>query len=96
MRSLSISCLALMLSSAHSWTAQTQTRATTTTSFVRLSMASVPSDDDPCWQDLYDDDCSMSSAYSASFVAGKWVKSMPCASGLDEVGYVMFRLLPVF
>jgi hypothetical protein len=43
--------------------------------------------EDPCWQDLYDDDCSMSSVYSASFVAGKWIKSMPCASGLDEVRF---------
>ena len=39
--------------------------------------------DNPCWQDIYDDDCSMSNAYSANFVAGKWIKSMPCAAGIE-------------
>ncbi|CAB9517858.1 expressed unknown protein [Seminavis robusta] len=48
-------------------------------------LQSVPeTTEDPCWQDLYDEDCAMSSVYSASFVAGKWIKSMPCAKGLDE------------
>ena len=37
----------------------------------------------PCWQDFYDDDCSMSTIYGASFIAQDWIKSMPCASGLD-------------
>ena len=39
--------------------------------------------DDPCWQNIYDDDCSMSSIYAASFVAGDWIKSMPCGQGLE-------------
>jgi hypothetical protein len=39
--------------------------------------------ENPCWQDIYDDDCSMSSVYSAHFVAGKWIKSMPCAAGIE-------------
>ena len=58
---------------------------------LQLSMSTSPGDttEDPCWQDLYDDDCSMSSVYSASFVAGKWIKSMPCASGLDEVSAIV-------
>ena len=28
----------------------------------------------PCWQDIYDDDCSMSNIYAANFVASKWIK----------------------
>jgi len=40
-------------------------------------------DSNPCWQDFYDDDCSMSAIYAASFVAKDWIKSMPCASGLE-------------
>jgi hypothetical protein len=32
----------------------------------------------PCWQDIYDDDCSMESIYAANFIASKWIKSMPC------------------
>ena len=62
-----------------------------------LKMSSSPDapleSEDPCWQDLYDDDCSMSSIYSASFVAGKWIKSMPCASSLDEVWKGVIRPL---
>lgn len=41
------------------------------------------SGDNPCWQDLYDDDCSMESIYAASFVASKWIKSMPCGAGIE-------------
>jgi len=37
----------------------------------------------PCWQDIYDDDCSMSTIYSASFVAMDWIKDLPCAKGKD-------------
>lgn len=39
--------------------------------------------ENPCWQDLYDDDCSMSNAAAASFIAAKWIKSMPCGAGLE-------------
>jgi hypothetical protein len=38
---------------------------------------------DPCWEDIYDDDCVMSSVAAASFVAGEWIKRMPCAAGLE-------------
>ena len=36
----------------------------------------------PCWQDIYDDDCSMDTVYQASFVASEWLKRLPCAAGL--------------
>jgi hypothetical protein len=42
---------------------------------------------DPCWQNLLDSDCNMSNMYASSFVAGKWIKSMPCAAGI-EVGRI--------
>lgn len=40
-------------------------------------------DKNPCWQDLYDYDCAMSTIYSASFVAKDWLRSMPCANGVE-------------
>jgi hypothetical protein len=39
--------------------------------------------DDPCWQNMLDDDCSMGNIYAANFVAGKWIKSMPCGQGIE-------------
>mmetsp|Transcript_33509 Transcript_33509/g.77244 ORF Transcript_33509/g.77244 Transcript_33509/m.77244 type:complete len:101 (+) Transcript_33509:1824-2126(+) len=47
------------------------------------SFSSEMDPENPCWQDIYDDDCSLTSAYSASFIASKWIKSMPCAKGID-------------
>ena len=40
-------------------------------------------EESPCWQDFYDDDCAMTSAEAATFVASKWIKSMPCAEGIE-------------
>jgi len=40
--------------------------------------------DNPCWQDLYDDDCSMESVYAANFIASEWIKGMPCAAGIED------------
>jgi hypothetical protein len=42
----------------------------------------------PCWQDFYDEDCETNFA-AASFVASKWIKSMPCGAGI-EVGCATF------
>lgn len=39
--------------------------------------------EDPCWQNMLDDDCSMGNIYAANFVAGKWIKSMPCGEGVE-------------
>lgn len=38
----------------------------------------------PCWQDIYDEDCSMDNAYAASFVASEWLKKMPCGEGIED------------
>lgn len=40
-------------------------------------------EDDPCWQNLYDDDCAMTNANLAVFKASVWVKSLPCAQGME-------------
>ena len=40
-------------------------------------------EDNPCWQDIYDEDCSMDNAYAASFVASEWLKKMPCGEGIE-------------
>jgi len=69
-------------SAARRFTASSSCQSSTT---VQLRMTSTPTDEDPCWQDLYDDDCAMERVNHAYFVAGKWIKSMPCANGLDEV-----------
>mmetsp|Transcript_48201 Transcript_48201/g.54573 ORF Transcript_48201/g.54573 Transcript_48201/m.54573 type:complete len:150 (+) Transcript_48201:65-514(+) len=42
-----------------------------------------PSCHSPCWQDIYDADCTMDS-FSARFVASDWIKELPCVQGLGE------------
>lgn len=37
----------------------------------------------PCWEDFYDDDCVMTNAASAAFIAAEWIKGMPCAKGME-------------
>ena len=32
---------------------------------------------------IFDEDCAMDTVYSASFIARDWIKSMPCAAGVD-------------
>lgn len=68
--------------------------------FLRLSKKDTPTtqtttEDDPCWQDLYDEDCSMDKAYAATFVAADWIKSMPCGEGIEvratRLGYALRR-----
>lgn len=41
-------------------------------------------EDDPCWQNVYDDDCAMTTANLAFFRASVWVKGMPCAQGIED------------
>ena len=63
---------------------------------------SFTTDTNPCWQDLYDDDCSMSTIYASSFVAKDWIKSLPCANGLEVSIWILdedtnhFHLIWVF
>jgi hypothetical protein len=57
----------------------------------RRAVSASSNENNPCWQDLYDDDCSMESVFAASFVASKWIKSMPCAAGLEVSTIVRIR-----
>jgi len=71
----------------------------TTSSFLMINPLSIPTtalhadsqmdvDDNhfnPCsWQEIWDDDCDMSSIFAASFIAKDWIKSMPCAAGIED------------
>jgi hypothetical protein len=37
----------------------------------------------PCWQDIYDEDCTMDSIFSAGFVPSEWIKQLPCGAGME-------------
>lgn len=37
----------------------------------------------PCWQDMYDEDCAMETIFAAQYVASDWIKKLPCAKGLE-------------
>jgi hypothetical protein len=77
----SITLLIIILPSALGWMYQpANVRSTMMTLKIGREQETT---DNPCWQDLYDDDCSMSSIAAASFVASKWIKSMPCAAGIE-------------
>lgn len=80
---LSIAFLSSQLTSANAWTTRT-TSSVRVPAFLRSSSASNEDVDNPCWQDIWNYDCAMSNIYSAAFIAGDWVKSMPCASGLVD------------
>ena len=73
----------------HGWTSIKYSPTATAKSLVKLSATakSTEEESNPCWQDIYDDDCAMSNAFAANFVAGKWIKGMPCAEGI-EVGLI--------
>merc|ERR1711935_855926 len=47
------------------------------------SKSSVDNELNPCWQDIYDADCTMDSIFSARFVASEWIKELPCGSGME-------------
>ena len=47
----------------------------------------------PCWQDIYDADCTMDSIFSARFVASEWIKELPCAQGMEVSRVVSCRVV---
>ena len=51
--------------------------------------------DTPCWQDIWSYDCAMSTAYSAAFVPGDWIKKLPCALGLAVRSLPLTSLTPL-
>mmetsp|Transcript_28201 Transcript_28201/g.46710 ORF Transcript_28201/g.46710 Transcript_28201/m.46710 type:complete len:132 (+) Transcript_28201:183-578(+) len=86
MRNMMLAGLFATTANAFTTPAFVRPSTTTTTTSARLSMSKVPLEEgeNPCWQDLYDDDCSMESVYAANFVAAKWIKGMPCAAGIED------------
>eukprot|EP00534_Pseudo-nitzschia_fraudulenta_P002193 CAMPEP_0201115892 /NCGR_PEP_ID=MMETSP0850-20130426/308_1 /ASSEMBLY_ACC=CAM_ASM_000622 /TAXON_ID=183588 /ORGANISM="Pseudo-nitzschia fraudulenta, Strain WWA7" /LENGTH=99 /DNA_ID=CAMNT_0047379807 /DNA_START=249 /DNA_END=548 /DNA_ORIENTATION=- len=62
---------------------------------VRMESSQSNSDGDysPCWQDIYDADCTMDS-FSARFVPSEWIKELPCGSGMEDCDFPEDTLLP--
>ena len=74
----------LQLQFAHGWTSIKYPPSTPRGLMLRSATAkSTEEESNPCWQDIYDDDCAMSNAFAANFVAGNWIKGMPCAEGIE-------------
>ena len=48
-----------------------------------LLRSSLVTEDDISWQDIWNYDTAMSTIYSTAFIAGDWIKSLPCAVGID-------------
>jgi len=51
------------------------------------------SESNPCWQDIYDADCTMDS-FSARFVASDWIKKLPCGQGIEDCDFPEDTQLP--
>jgi hypothetical protein len=45
--------------------------------------SSFVTEDDISWQDIWNYDTAMSTIYSTAFIASDWIKSLPCAVGVD-------------
>ncbi len=88
-QTLTLFMTACMAISCNAWTGLPTRTAFSARSVPGISLKSaIPSDDvdvdNPCWQDIWNYDCAMSTIYSASFVANDWLKSMPCAAGIVD------------
>ena len=82
--------LLLLVAAVHAWVTTTQPQKIfLTRRFVSSSSSANPETPIPfdgqnlCWEDLYDDDCVMTNAAAARFVAADWIKSMPCGQGIQ-------------
>lgn len=58
-------------------------RSSITVTLTTTVLASSSSPENPCWQDLYDEDCTMETLFAANYVAGEWIKKLPCAQGME-------------
>lgn len=84
----------LLVPFCSAWTPVTFKQTTSPLNIFMASSTGIPSEmddgywsdefeDNPCWQNIYDDDCAMSMANLAFFKASVWVKGMPCAEGIE-------------
>jgi hypothetical protein len=72
-----------LLGSVSAWTPAAHLLRSRAVNFP-TALLSRPDPNNPCWQDIYDedDDC-LSTTYSASFVPEEWIKSMECGKDAD-------------
>uniref|UniRef100_A0A7S2MC95 Uncharacterized protein n=1 Tax=Helicotheca tamesis TaxID=374047 RepID=A0A7S2MC95_9STRA len=77
-----VSIILAIVSSCNAWMTLPSSSRRATHRFMSDEM--LDEVNNPCWQDIYDDDCGMSTIYSASFIAKDWIKSMPCAAGIED------------
>ena len=64
---------------ANAWISPQQQRSLSGT---KLQVGS-SAEPNPCWQDMYDEDCAMETIFAAQYVAADWIKKLPCAKGLE-------------
>lgn len=84
----SLFALIALLSNAGAWIARPSSLARNTRKISLMTRCAaaeneIEMDGNPCWEDIYDDDCTMSNVFGASFVAADWIKTMPCAQGIE-------------
>ena len=79
---IAFASLLLALPQANAWLPNTQ-RTKIVTRWAANSQKTPEMDSNPCWEDLYDDDCVMENDAAAGFVAAQWIKSMPCGEGIE-------------
>lgn len=85
----------ILLSSAYGWTTPRRSplqQRSLVSVVSTILKAKTETTNDPCWQELSDDDCAMENVYASHFVASEWIKSMPCASGLEVSGVKLIFL----
>jgi hypothetical protein len=86
-----VCCFILLVSSTHGWVSHSGAVSFSAQRALSLQLSKdkeIPASagletDNPCWQNMLDDDCSMGNIYAANFVASKWIKSMPCGEGIE-------------
>jgi len=69
-------------------------RTTSTSNSNRVVIQSSSSPENPCWQDLYDEDCTMESLFAANYKAGEWIKRLPCAQGMEDCDFPDEEFIP--
>ncbi|KAG7364513.1 hypothetical protein IV203_037715 [Nitzschia inconspicua] len=56
-------------------------------SFAEIALQESAAEPNPCWQDMYDEDCAMETIFAARYVASDWIKNLPCAKGLEDCDF---------
>ena len=75
--------LVSFLVAAQGWIARSTSQCQRQFAGTTLQVGSSAADPNPCWQDMYDEDCAMETIFAAQYVAADWIKKLPCAKGLE-------------